>query len=309
MTPFDDLELLRVFCRIVESGSMSAAARSLKVPQPSVSRYLRSLEERAGARLLQRDTHRLHLTETGRYILDRGRTLLDLAEAATDDLRREKDAIQGHVRVFTSIDSGQTFVARLLALFLQTHPAVTVELSYTNRPVQMIEDGYDLGIVAGQLTDDRLVARPLASLARRLLASPALSRRMRAPKVPQDLESWPWAALSGHQFGGGPTAITLQSRSATRTVRLRPRFVAEGVTALREVVCTGVAAAVLPDWLTGDDLAAGRLLQVLPGWLPPPVPLNLLYTSDRQRPARVAALIAFVEAHLLPATTPAIPPP
>jgi molybdenum-dependent DNA-binding transcriptional regulator ModE len=105
MTPFDDLELLRVLLRIVESGSISAAARSLKIPQPSLSRHLRTLESRAGARLLQRDTHHLHLTGAGQRLLDSARNLLALADEATDRLREGHATLQGHLRLFSTIGS------------------------------------------------------------------------------------------------------------------------------------------------------------------------------------------------------------
>jgi DNA-binding transcriptional LysR family regulator len=296
MTPFDDLELLRVLLRIVESRSISAAARSLKVPQPTLSRHLRTLETRAGARLLQRDTHHLHLTDAGQKLLESARSLLELAEEATERLRVGQTTLQGHLRLFATIDLGQSLVSRLIARFLTEHAQVTAELGYTNRPVQMIEEGYDVGIVAGHVTDERLVARPVASLTRTIVAAPELLRRSKAAKEPGELKSWPWAALSGRQFGGtANTATLVSSAGAVKTLRIEPILTTEGVTSLREVVLSGLAIAVLPDWLVGSDLASGRLLPVLKRWSSPPIPLNVVYLADRQRPSRVSAFIAFVE--------------
>ena len=298
MTPFDDLALLRVLLRIVESGSISAAARSLKIPQPSLSRHLRTLETQAGARLLHRDTHHLHLTEAGQRLLDSARTLLDLANEATDRLREEQVALQGHLRLFSTIDLGQSLVTRLIANFLREHPKVSAELSYTNRPVQMIEEGYDVGIVAGQLTDDRVAARSVSSLERAVLGTPELARRFRAPKEPSDLKSWPWASLSGRQFGGTNAVTFVSAKGALKTLRIEPILTSEGVTSLREAVLSGLAISTLPNWLVNDDVAAGRLVQPLPRWTPPPLPLSIIYLADRQRPSRVQAFIAYAEANL-----------
>src|SRR6188474_1659990 len=138
MTPFDDLELLRVLVRIVESGSISAAARSLRVPQPSLSRHLKTLEDRVGARLLHRATHAMHVTEAGQRMLDSARALLALADDAAERLRAGRAELQGHLRVFATIDLGQRVVTRLIASFLRDHPKVTAELGYSNRPVHMV---------------------------------------------------------------------------------------------------------------------------------------------------------------------------
>jgi DNA-binding transcriptional LysR family regulator len=295
MTPFDDLDLLRVLVRIAESRSISGAARSLKIPQPTLSRQLRQLEERAGARLFQRDTHHLHLTDAGQRLLDSARTLLEMAESASERLRAGQTTLQGHLKVFATIDLGQSLVSRLVATFLGDNPQVTAELGYTNRPVQMIEEGYDLGIIAGHLTDERLVARPVASLSRSLVATPGLLRRFKA-KEPNDLKTLPWCALSGRQFGGASNVASLVSASGSvRTLRIEPILTVEGVTGIREAVLSGVAIAVLPDWLVAADLVAGRVVPVLRRWAPPPIPLNLVYLADRQRPARVHSFINFLE--------------
>lgn len=300
MTPFDDLALLRALIRIVESGSISAAARSLAIPQPTLSRHLRTLEARAGVRLLHRDTHHLHPTEAGARLLDSARGLLDLATDATDRLHTSHVTLQGHLRLFATIDLGQTAVTQLIAGFLRAHPKVTAELGYTNRPVQMIEDGYDAGIVAGRVTDERLIARPIASVRRMLVAAPALvERHRRAPREPGELKTWPWARLSSRQFGGAATTVTLLSPTgAARTLRIAPILTSEGVTSLRCAVRAGLALAVLPEWLIHDDLAAGVLVRVLPKWTARPIPLSMISVADRQRPARVQAFLAYAEAEL-----------
>jgi DNA-binding transcriptional LysR family regulator len=299
MTAFDDLSLLRAFVRIVESGNISAAARTLKMPQPTLSRHLRTLEERSGATLLQRDTHHLHLTEAGRQFLSDAQALLELADQAGSRLRDERKALRGHLRVFATIDLGQTSVTRLLARFLRQNPGVTAELSYTNRPVQMIEEGYDVGVVAGSLTDERVVLRAVSTVLRYVLGAPELVSHRPTPREPQDLNSWPWVALSGKQFGGTSDAVTLVSQNGGATVlRISPLLISEGVTSLRVAVRDSLGIAVLPEWLVAEDLASGKLLRLLPDWSASDIPLNLIYLARRATPLRVRALLDFMAASL-----------
>jgi DNA-binding transcriptional LysR family regulator len=311
MTPFDDLPLLRAFVRIVESGSISAAARSLRVPQPSLSRQLRALEDRVGATLLQRDTHHLSLTTAGDVLLESARELLAAADDATDRLRAGQSGLQGPLRVCGTIDSGQTVVTRLLTAFLRAHPGVTAELSYSNRPVQMIEEGYDLGLVAGHVADERLVVRPLLRMTRQLLGAPALLERVGAPACLEALTVWPWATLASRQFGGTSSSVTLvtpgrgdDDSGDVTTVRFNPVFTSEGVISLRECLLSGLAIGVLPEWLAHEDVSCGRLLPVLRDVRPEPLPFNCIYFADRRRPARVQAFIDYASAHLPAMMTP-----
>jgi DNA-binding transcriptional LysR family regulator len=296
MTPFDDLVLLRAFLRIVESGSISAAARTSRMPQPTLSRHLRTLEERAGERLLHRDTHRMRPTEAGHRLVESARAILDLADEATHRLHADHAELRGHLRVCATIDLGQTTVTQVLARFLQQNPGLTAELGYSNRPVQMIEEGHDLGIVAGHITDERVVARSAGIIKRYLVASPDLLRGRRAPKDPGDVASWPWAALSGRQFGGGTHTTLMAQRQPATTFPIAPVLISEGVTSLREAVLAGLAVAVLPDWLVRADVAAGRLVRVLPKWFAPDLPLSVIYFAQRNLPLRVRAFIDVVAA-------------
>jgi|SoiMethySBSTD1v2_1073268.scaffolds.fasta_scaffold63578_5 DNA-binding transcriptional LysR family regulator len=292
MTPFDDLTLLRAFVSIVESGNISAAARRLKVPQPSLSRHLRILEERAGMTLLKRDTHRMHLTDAGRRFIDDARAIVGLAEEASDRLSEGQVALRGHLRLFATIDLGQTAVTRLIASFLQANPGLTAELGYTNRPVQMIEEGYDAGVVAGRVTDERVVARSAGTIQRYLVAAPELVARQRPAKQPAHLKTWPWAVLAGTQFGASVHTTTLHSpHHPARHLRIAPVLISEGVSSLRQAALAGLAISVLPDWLVRDDVASGRLLRVLPRWTAPDLPLNVIYFGERNLPARVRAFI------------------
>ena len=165
MTAFDDLSLLRAFVGIMECGSISAGARSLKIPQPTLSRSLRRLEQRCGTALLRRDTHRMSLTEAGQRFLSDARSVLAHAEEADLRLREDQTTLRGHLRLFATIDLDQSFVTRLVSRFLQLHPEVTAELGLSSRPLHLIQEGCDVGILPGKVTDESVVARPAGTIA------------------------------------------------------------------------------------------------------------------------------------------------
>ncbi|MCY1059539.1 LysR family transcriptional regulator [Nannocystis sp. SCPEA4] len=298
MTPFDDLTLLRDFVQIVESGSISAAARTLKVPQPSLSRHLRALEDSCGTALLRRDTHGMCLTEAGHRLLADARVMLALADEAAQRLHAEQAALHGHLRLFATIDFGQFTVSRLIGRFLQAHPGVTAELGYTNRPATMIQEGYDAGVVVGELTDDSVVARPAGKVVRYVVAAPQLLTRQPAAHGPEDLRSWPWLALAGAQFGGSRSVTLTAPKLKPQTIAIAPVMVSEGVTSLREAARAGVGVVVLPDWLAREDLVAGRLVRVLPQWNAPELPVHVIYPGQRHLPARVRAFVEFAVAYM-----------
>src|ERR1700691_3527992 len=152
MTMFTDLTLLRGFVSIVDSGSISAAARNLHLTQSTLSRQLQSLEDQCGTVVLRRDTHRMRLTDTGHRLVADARALLALAEESEHRLRNEQTAVQGNIRIFATIDFGQSVVSRMIASFIQAHPTVTTELAYSNRQLHMFEEGVDVRVIVANLT-------------------------------------------------------------------------------------------------------------------------------------------------------------
>jgi DNA-binding transcriptional LysR family regulator len=298
MTIFDDLALLRAFVGIVESGSISAGARRLKIPQPTLSRYLRTMEERCGAALLRRDTHRMSLTETGHRLLVDARVILDLAEEAEHRLRADQTTLSGHLRIFATIDSGQSIVTRLITKFLQINACVTAELAFTNRPLHVIQEGCDVAIVAGRLTDENVVARPAGSIGQYLAASPALVKSRPRAKSPADLHSWPWIELSGYQFREEKKITLCDPNRVERVLSIAPILTSEGVTSIREAVLAGLGIALLPDWLIRDDILSRRLLRVLPNWRAKDLPMHVVYATQRVLPVRVRSFVDFAVDYL-----------
>ncbi len=298
MTAFENLSLLRAFVCIVECGSISAGARRLKISQPTLSRQLRALEEQCGTPLLRRDTHAMCLTHTGQRLLTDARSLLAHADEADQRLREDQIELSGHLRLFATIDWGTWVVTPMVSDFLQLHPRVTAELALTNRPLHMLREGCDIGILPGKITDESVVARPAGMIALRLVASPSLVKKHSAVKHLPDLKSWPWISLAGSQFWSSKE-VTLSARAgAEQTLNISPILISEGLTSVHQAVRSGLGVAVLPDWLTDEDLRSKRLVRILPQWRAKDIPLHVVYAGQRLLPARGSAFIDHAVAYM-----------
>jgi len=300
MRAFEDLTLLRAFVCIVECGSISAGARRLRISQPALSRQLRTLEELCGTALLRRDTHRMSVTETGQRLLADATAMLAHAEEADRRLRDDYTTLSGHLRLFATVDLGQWVVTPLVSQFLQANPKVTATLALSNRPLQTIQEGCDVGILPGKITDESVIARPAGMITLLLAAAPALVNRRPPAKALADLKSWPWISVTGSQFWSA-REITLVGRDGVeQTLRISPVLISEGVTSVREAVRDGLGVALLPDWLIKDELDSGELVQVLPKWKAKDLPIHVVYAGQRVLPTRVSAFIDFAVRYLSP---------
>jgi DNA-binding transcriptional LysR family regulator len=298
MAAFTDLSLLKAFVTIVESGSISAAARTLHLSQPTLSRQLSALEAQCGAPLLRRDTHRMSLTQTGHQLFADAQAMLAFAEEAEQRLRGDQSKLAGNIRLFATIDFGQSVVSRLITSFIQANPGITIELAYSNRPLHMIEEGCDVGIMAGTLTDESVVARSLGPIRRYLAASPTFIEKQKMPRTPKDIQHWPWMAVSSSQFGGSKEVLLSSSVHEDVRLSIAPVMISEGVTSLHEAARMGLGVAAFPEWLIEEDLVSGRLVRVLPKWHANDLPAHIVFPVQRRLPRRVRTFIDFAESYM-----------
>ena len=293
MRAFQDLTLLRAFVSIVECGSISAGARQLRISQPTLSRRLRTLEEVCGTALLRRDTHQMCVTEVGRRFLADAKAMLAHAEEANRRLREDFTTLSGHLRLFATVDLGQWVVTPIVSRFLHENSRVTAELALTNRPLHLIQEGCDVGILPGRITDESVVARPAGSIRLQLAAAPSLIKRQPRVKSLADLRAWPWVSLSGRHFWD-TTQISLRSPDGSeQALRITPVLLSEGVTSVREAVKEGLGIALLPDWLIRNEIHAGELVPILPRWRASDLPIHVVYAGQRVLATRVSAFIDF----------------
>lgn len=292
-----DLNAMTVFAKVAQCQSFTQAARALGLPKSTVSRRIADLERELGARLLQRTTRRLSLTDAGRtFERHCARIVAEVedAERAVSELHR---APRGLLRVSAPLSF--EFLGGLVAEYLAEHPDVTIDLVCTDRVVDLVDEGFDLAIRAGKLADSSLVARRLGGVRRRLVASPDYLERRGKPRSP--------AALAEHDclvFGGGPRTGSFRlEREPGREpleVPLRARFVVNDVGVLFEATLAGLGIALLPETRVAEALASGRLAAVLPRWSSPEVPLHAVVPSARHLAPKVKSFLAHLAARLGP---------
>ncbi len=287
----DVLAALRVFARVAEAGSFSAVAREVGTTQPAVSRQVAALEEHLGARLIQRTTRSLALTEDGRDLLGHARRVLDAVDEAEAAVGRRHNAPGGLVRLATSTSFGRLYVAPRIPRLLERYPELSVDLHMSDASVDLVSEGIDLAIRVNDVSDSSLVSRKLGSARRVTVASAACIERYGEPQHPSDLSRLPCivftaAAVPGvwHYEGpDGPISVAVSGRFRTDN--------GEGV---REAVLSGLGFAVLPTWFFGDTVTEhGPLRTVLTGWESPRSAISAVYPSRRNLAPRTRAVIDF----------------
>ena len=291
----DRLGELSAFVEVARRQSFAQAAQQLGRHPSAVSRAVAALESRLGVRLLQRTTRRVALSAAGRDYFKRCETLLAEFEGADAEVRDLGTSLRGTLRVSAATGSGQTLIAPMLAEFLIAHPLLTLDLQLTNRYVDLIEEGYDLALRVGALTDSRLVVRRLAPSRQILMASPAYLERHGTPRAPRQLERHACLVLD---VGGQPQRWQLESGRARATHEVRAQMRSNNVPALLAACRGGLGIALLPEYVSGDGLASGALRRVLPGWAGTEQAIFAVYPTARFIPAKVRAFVEFVATRL-----------
>lgn len=285
-----DLNDVLAFTRVADCGSFTAAATRLGWPKSSVSHRVARLERMLGARLLERSTRRLRLTDVGARYHEHARRVLQELDQASATVARFSTAPRGWLRISASVVLGQALLPPVVAEFAATYPDVQMFVELTNRRVDLLEEGFDLAIRSGPLPDSSLVARRLGNAAARLYASPHYLREHGEPGNPTDLDS--------HVLiDNSPSAPTDHwalshddKREATSPARFR--LVGNDPTLLREVAARGTGIVSLPDFVAAPAVAERRLVPVLKGWATRRVEVHAVFPSHK---SLSPALRAFVD--------------
>ena len=284
----DRFTAMTYFVHIVERGSLSAAARELGKTLPALSRSLRALENRLGARLLTRTTRAISLTEFGQQYYEHCRRILrDIEEA--ESLASEAGRVaQGLVRVTAPLLLGRLHVAPLAAPFLAAHPRVQIDLHLTDSIVAMVDDGIDLSIRVGDLQDSSLVAIPLGYIGRVLCAAPRYWAAHGKPAHPQDIKQHQCLTFRGLQQERG---WLFNVAGEERYWPIHTAFYCNDGSAVISVACDGGGIAQMMSYQVAADIATGKLSSVLDEFAPHPLPVHAVYPGGRLLPAKVRALL------------------
>lgn len=287
----DLLAAFKTFIRIAETGSFSSVAREVGATQPAVSRQIAALETHLGARLFQRSTRSLTLTEDGRDLLSHARLVVEAVEETEAAIGRRRTSPAGLVRLGCPGVFGRMYVAPRLHRLLALHGELAVDLSMSDSVVDMVQEGLDLSIRVGDVQDASLVARRIGSTTAIAVASEAYLAQHGEPQHPSEL-----AAHSCIIFTrlASPQTWNFVSGEEKLAVEVSGRLRTNGIDAVIEAAAAGVGVALAPTWMMNADSAHGRLRQILRAWQPPRRAISVVYPSRRFLAPRTRAVIDFL---------------
>ena len=287
----DRLEEMRAFARIVDAGSISAAAEQLNLAKSAVSRRLSELEKRLGVQLLRRTTRRLSLTDSGRSFYARCVQILADVDEAENEVAAADTALTGRLRVAAPLSFGIRHLGPAINEFIQQNPGLDFELDFNDRQVDLIEEGYDLAIRIAELQDSSLLARRLTRVRRVVVASPAYWRQHGRPDTPEAL-----AGHAGLHYRNTPRlgwSYSAPDGSACQ-VRLKTRLQANNGDFLSEAAMAGLGVALQPTFIVYRDIEAGRLHPVLTEYSWSDLGAWAVRAASRRPTQRVQALVNFL---------------
>jgi DNA-binding transcriptional LysR family regulator len=290
-----DLNEIMVFARVVQAGSFIAASAKLGMPKSTVSRKVSELEERLSARLLQRTTRKLSLTDVGRIYYEHCARIVGEIEDAERAVGSLQETPRGVLRVTAGPNAA--FLAPIVADYLKRYPEVRLELFFTGRAVDLVEERFDMGIRAGTLADSTLVARSLGRVAWFLVATPAYLKKRGRPRSPEDLAKHDFLFFGAGVEGVGPR---LEKDGKVVQVAVSARLTASDMDVVHGVTAAGLGIGLLPAHQCVADVRAGRLERVLREWVAPSVPIHAVYPSTRHLSPKLKTFLDHLQSRLTP---------
>jgi len=289
----DQMGLMRTYVRVMETGSFSTAARHLNVGQPAVSKSIAHLEQRLGVRLLVRSTRRLTPTEAGQTYYERARWAIAEAEAADLAARGADAHLTGRLRVSANVTFTRLHLVPRMAAFLAAHPMLSIDLVLDDGPIDLIEEGADIGLHYGPLSDSGLVGRKIATSRQLVVGTPDYFDRVGVPMAPAELIRHAAVILTGERGGGDTWMFRNGASEAPVTISGALRVSSsEGV---RAAILSGLGLAIASEWTFAPELASGAVCAVLTEWALPGIELWVVFPAGRLVNAKARAFAAFVE--------------
>lgn len=299
----DSLEILRVFLRVAELGGFARAADSLGLPRASVSTAVQRLEANVGTQLLHRTTRRVQLTADGATFYQRSRDLVDDMDELHGMFQRDHAQLRGRLRVDMTAGLARSFVLPRLPGFLADHPQLEVEISSTDRRVDLVREGFDCVIRVGVLEDTSLVARPLGLMRMVNCASPGYLAEHGIPTSLQDLAHHTLVHYAG-TFGQRPLGFEYRHGDGYRTLEMAGPVTVNNGEAYAAAALAGLGIIQVPLLGVRPLLESGALIEILADHPSEPMPVTMLYAQRRHLPRRVRAFMDWVAQVLTPVLEP-----
>ncbi|RDS83170.1 LysR family transcriptional regulator [Dyella psychrodurans] len=287
----DRLDAMRLFARIVELGSFTAAADDLNLPRATVTHAIKGLEERLRTQLLQRTTRRVRTTRDGEAYYNHCVRLLADVDAVETDFRETNVQPRGRLRIDLPAQMAKLWLIPSLPAFFARYPQIELDIGTGDRLVDLLREGVDCVLRVGQLPDSGLVGRRVGTLEQVTVASAAYVRREGSPRTLADLQDGHyavnWASPTTHRS----EPLDFMVKRKRREVVLPGRVTVSGVEAYLSCCEAGLGIAQFPRYRAAEGLASGRLKEILPETPPPSLPVTVLYSAHRQMPARLRVFV------------------
>jgi DNA-binding transcriptional LysR family regulator len=288
----DSLVSMRVFCLVAELKSFAAAAERLRISPAMASKHVMRLEKRLGTRLLNRTSRRVSLSESGTLYFEQARQMLDSLDEVEAAVSKATVVPRGTLRLTAPVWMANAMFAGVLADYQARYPEVCLDVDLSGRLVNLVEEGFDLALRATGAPDEALIARPITKVAFYMVAAPAHLDRVGRPTKPTDLADQ--AFLHYALYPG--ESLSLNRNGTVETVKLKPVLRSGNETLLHMAALEGMGLAFLPKWLVTEDIAAGRLVHILPDDIIFEGRLFAVYPSRKYLSAKVRTFIDFVAA-------------
>lgn len=284
------------FVELARLGNLSATARALDLTPPAVTKRLSSMEKRLGVRLVHRTTRRVSLTSEGETYLQHALRILAQIRDMEEDVARNRAEPRGILRVNATLGFGRTVIAPMVSRFFRRFPEVSVQLQLTDRPIDLVEESFDVGIRFGTLPDSRLAARRILSNQRFLCAAPAYLKKHGMPGSPEELSMH--HCILHRQNNEAPTLWKLNRGRRVESVRIRSGLASNDGDVVLGWALDGHGILIRSEWDAARYIESGRLQRLLPEWKLPSADLFAYYPSRQNMSAKVRAFVDFVTAEL-----------
>ncbi|MEH6403669.1 MAG: LysR family transcriptional regulator, partial [Sneathiella sp.] len=286
-----DLNDMRLFAKVAELNGISPAARALGIPKSRVSRRIATLEASLGARLLERSTRAVQLTEMGTLFFQHCKRIVEEAENAVETVNQMTETPRGVLRISVSVAVGQYLVAPHLGEFLKIYPDIEIQLDLNNRRVDLISEGYDLVLRVGDLQDSSLMSRRIYHARAHLCASPGYISTFGQPATPAQLIDHKKLVMSN---SNSTTKWILENTAGDlRSIDVDPRGSINDFTTLKWLLEADAGIAIMPEYITRDSIRTEKLVRILPDWRSPLVSYYILYPSRKGLTKKSEAFVNF----------------
>lgn len=286
----DRIEAYTAFARMMEVGSFSAVGRQMGITQSRVSKHIAALESAFGVQLFQRTTRRISPTPEASRIYEHVQRMLDAVETTHALVRGQQPEASGTFRVALPVSLGRALIFPLLPAFLEAHPQMTVEAIFVDGVRDLVSEGFELAIVTTPPTEGSLITRSLRVFEWAVVASPAYLARCPAPEEAIDLETHEIIRSTRYTA----SRLDFDSDNGRQAIRLNGRLCTNSDEAAYQAALLGEGIAIIPGWLVGGDVAAGRIVTLLADYHLPPIPVSFVYPQTRFLSRRARSFIDFI---------------